>query len=158
MRVKGYKDIKTSRNLRRKAEKGDFRSQSSFDAIQQSARKSGPRTNEPKAWVFVPEPKFARYQKTLLVDKVQEPNTEVFEEAELAMVIAEIPGVHKKEDVQVNVEGDVFIIEAIGSTVSGKRKFIKEVLIPFQIDPGNIQFLLNNEIMEITLHPLKKEK
>ncbi len=154
MRVKGLRDIKTAGYLRKQPDRGDFRSQSSLEAAQKSGFTSRVQTNEPKTWVFCPKPKFTRYQKTLLVNRVRDPNTEVFEEAKSVIVIAELPGVQREEDILLHVEGDVFILEATSTVAAGNKKFLKEVLIPFQIDPDKLHPSLNNGIMEIVLYPL----
>jgi len=155
MRVKGLREIKTFTGHCHKIELGKI---SSLKIAQQSTTSSRTKTYTPKTWVFISEPKFSRYHRNLLVDRSQEPLTEIFEEAESVVVIADMPGVINTDDIRLKAEGDVLIIEAIGNTIVGNRKYCKEILLPFPIDDANLCYTVNNGMMEATFHPKIKEE
>lgn len=159
MRVKGLRDIKTLKDIPNVSRKGGLRIQRCppVGALNASTKPIAAKST-PRAWVFSPEPNFRRYQKTLLIDKFQEPNTEVFAETESALVIAEMPDVRRKEDIRLSAEHDILILEAAIDTKWGKRKFAKELLIPFPIDLENTQISINNGIIEMTLFPIKESQ
>jgi len=117
---------------------------------------------QPRTWVFTKEPRFERFhrrsaeaEKSLLVDKVKEPYVDIFEENESVVVIADLPGVKEKE-IELKAANDILLIEATGESPNGKRKYSKEVLLPFKIDPKKIDSSFKNGILEIILYPLKK--
>lgn len=115
------------------------------------------KPSEPRTWIFISEPKFSRVHQSLLIDRTQEPMTEIFNEAESIVVIADIPGVIGEENIQLGVEGDILIIQATGCTPTGTRKYFKEIVIPFQVDPSKIALAFNNGLMEVKLIPAHEE-
>ena len=156
MAQKGIKDIKTMRDISKP------RPTPREQTIGQSKVRVGtqrlqPGKYQPKTWVFTREPKFERFQKSLLVDKVQEPYVNIFEETESVVVIADLPGV-MKEDIEIKAVNDILLIEATAETISGKRKYSKEVLVPFEIDPHKIDSTFKNGILEVTLYRLTTKK
>ena len=157
MRVKGLKEIKTSTGRQSRSLKIESRKINSFTTVQERASADKTKLKVPRTWVFIAEPKFSRFHKSLLVDRSQEPRTEIFDEVESVIVIADIPGVMCEENIKLTAEGDVLIIEAMSSTPVGKRKYFKEVVIPFLIDASNISLSFNNGLMEVTLNPVTQE-
>lgn len=59
------------------------------------------------------------------VQEVREPMTDVFEEGDVVLVVAEMPGVSER-DVELTLEDDILTIRAAGSG----KKYAKEVLLP----------------------------
>lgn len=157
MRVKGLRDIKTLKDIPNVNQRGQLRIQSSPPrGARNASTKPIAAKSTPRAWIFSPEPNFRRYQKALLIDTFQEPNTEVFPQTESVLVIAEMPGVRQREDIRLSAEHDILILEAAIDTKWGKRKFAKELLIPFPIDLEKTQISLNNGIIEMTVFPVEE--
>lgn len=156
MPVKGLKQIKTLSSTRQFSGKNNLNKISSLKIIKKSQPIPVTRQQSysPKTWVFISEPKFVRYRQNLLIERSQEPLTELFEEAEAVIVIAEIPGVVTTDDVKLVVEGDILILEAMLRGKHGNRNYYKEIIIPFQIDERDIVCSLNNGLVEIKLFPL----
>ncbi len=77
-----------------------------------------------------------------VVQETREPLTDVFEEEDHILVIAEMPGV-SAEDVQVNVQDDVLTISAM----RGDKKYHKELLLPARC--VKTQIMCNNGVLEI---------
>ncbi|MFH1941755.1 MAG: Hsp20/alpha crystallin family protein [bacterium] len=154
---KGLKDIKTIRDVSKP--RPTPREQTTG---QPKAQRMPSGMYQPRTWVFAREPRFERYQrrsaeaeKSLLVDKVKEPYVNIFEETESVVVIADLPGVEEKE-IELKAIGDILLIEATGENPNGKRKYSKELLLPFRIDPKKIDSSFKNGILEIILYPFKK--
>lgn len=105
----------------------------------------------PRVWAFSTKPKFRRYQKsiekTLLIERVEEPKTNVFKKMDNLVIMAELPEV-KKEDIHWEISGDIFTIRAQDRFSS--RKYIKEMLLPFVIEEANIQTGYRDGIFEIS--------
>jgi len=158
MRAKGLREIKTSTGRQSsRPMKIHWREISSLSATQHPVTTNKIKADTPRTWVFIAEPKFSRFHKNLLVDRYQEPNTEIFKEAESVIVIADIPGVMGEENTKLSVEGDVLIIEAMNNTPMGKRKYFKELVLPFLIDASKMSLFFNNGLMEVTLFPVTQE-
>ncbi|MFZ5516955.1 MAG: Hsp20/alpha crystallin family protein [Candidatus Zhuqueibacterota bacterium] len=155
MRLKGLRDIKTSTRRPARAVTFDIRKISSLAAVQQRTRREEETCHTPKTWVFINEPKFSRLHKSMLIDRYQSPNTEIFTEAESVILIVDCPGLVSEQDIHLSVEGDILIFEAIGGMDGIKRKYATEIVLPFLIDPSNISATLKNGIVEACLHPLK---
>lgn len=102
-----------------------------------------------RAWVFVRRPRFSRYQGRLLVDPVAEPAADVFEEGRALVVLAELPGI-REEDIEVRVTGDVLTIDT-RSGREDRRRYYREILLPFPAAPGSIRRALRNGMLEIEL-------
>jgi HSP20 family protein len=78
------------------------------------------------------------------VQEVREPMVDVFDEEEYLLVLAELPGT-SKEDVQIELEGDVLTIAA----ERGDKKYRKEVLLPRSVPKEKMQVNCNNGVLEI---------
>ena len=78
------------------------------------------------------------------VQEVREPMVDVFDEEEHLLVLAELPGT-SKEDVQIELEGDVLTIAA----ERGDKKYRKEVLLPRSVPKEKMQINCNNGVLEI---------
>ncbi|MBI2982847.1 MAG: Hsp20/alpha crystallin family protein [Chloroflexi bacterium] len=80
-----------------------------------------------------------------VVADVREPLVDVFDEREEIVVVAELPGVGEP-DINVEVHGDVLVLETVG-----ERKYAKEVLLPAAVDPGSVRRSYKNGILELRL-------
>jgi HSP20 family protein len=116
-------------------------------------------TTLPKVWSFSTKPKFRRYQrsikKTLFIERVEDPKTDVLEKVDNLIVMAELPNV-EKEDIHWETHGDIFSIFA--QDRSRSKKYMKEVLLPFVVDEDNIKTRYRKGIFEIFLSRHKGER
>jgi len=78
------------------------------------------------------------------VEEEREPITDVFDEGEEILILAEMPGVNP-EDIKVNLKGDILDILA----QSGERKYHKEILLPAKVKPETLEKSYKNGILEI---------
>lgn len=113
----------------------------------------------PRTWVFSTRPKFIRHQKpiekSLLVEKVEEPVVNVFEEIKEVVVLAEMPGANK-ESINCKVKDDILFISAEAKDQWGAKKYEKEILLPFVVSPGSLKTSYENQILEIKLNREEK--
>lgn len=80
------------------------------------------------------------------VDEEREPMTDLFDEKEEIIVIAEMPGIDE-QDIRIDLKGDIMEISAAGST----RKYKKELLLPQAVEKDNMTHKYNNGILEIRI-------
>ena len=83
-------------------------------------------------------------QSGLEEKKIRKPIVDVFEEEDLLLVQAELPGIGKP-DVQIKFKDDVLTISAQG----GERRYRKEVLLPRDISLEKMQISCKNGILKI---------
>ncbi|MBS3819580.1 Hsp20/alpha crystallin family protein [bacterium] len=81
-----------------------------------------------------------------VVEEEREPVVDVFDEKDHIQVIAELPGVYKR-DIQIQVQGDILKISA----KSGKRRYSKEVLLPHKVKEEEGSSSYKNGILDIKL-------
>ncbi|MFQ6134989.1 MAG: archaeal heat shock protein Hsp20 [Nitrososphaerales archaeon] len=86
-----------------------------------------------------------------LSDK-REPLVDVFDEKDTVRVIAELPGVEKK-DINLAVEGKTLTI-----SVDAPRKYYKKVDLPAEVDTEGTKASYKNGILEVTLKKPKAEE
>jgi len=113
----------------------------------------------PRVWAFSTKPKFRRYQKsiekTFFIERVEEPKTNVFKKMDNLVIMAELPEM-KKEDIHWEISGDIFTIRA--QDKSGSRKYLKEILLPFVVEEGDIQTGYRDGIFEISFRRKRGRK
>ena len=80
----------------------------------------------------------------------REPLVDVNEDAENVRVVAELPGVEKK-DIQMKCAEDLLTI----SVSTPSRKYRKEVELPTAVDPDTSKATYNNGVLEITFRKTK---
>ena len=80
------------------------------------------------------------------VTEEREPLTDVFDEKDEVVVIAEIPGV-SEEGITLNLEGDILEISAVGKN----KKYRKEVLLPVQVKKETLSYTYKNGILEVRI-------
>jgi len=81
-----------------------------------------------------------------IVADTREPMVDVFDEGETLLVVAELPGVAKKE-IKLELNGDVLALSTTGS-----RKYAKEVLLPAAAKDEELAMTYHNGVMEVRLH------
>lgn len=99
---------------------------------------------------------FGNVRKTAtgpVVEEEREPIVDVFDEKEQILVIAELPGV-EKENITVDVKGDILTLSAANSD----RKYNKEILLSYAVDPSTLTTSYQNGILEIKIQKVKKKK
>ncbi|MDP2857775.1 MAG: Hsp20/alpha crystallin family protein, partial [Bacillota bacterium] len=69
----------------------------------------------------------------VVVQEIREPYTDVLDEGDELVVIAELPGI-ETESVSLEIHGDVFSLKA----ESGTRKYAKELLLPYAVDEQSL--------------------
>ena len=80
-----------------------------------------------------------------VVAEEREPLVDVFDEGELILVVAELPGVDK-DDIQIEVQDDILSLSA-----TGERKYAKELLLPSLVDADTMETTYHNGILEVRL-------
>ncbi len=155
--VRGLRDIRTLGSLRLST--SPVRTGSSLASrldlrigvgpAERAPRRADQSAERPRAWVFVKRPRFARHQGTLLVDRVVEPDVDVFAEGQAVVMFAELPGV-EKGDIEVHVSGDVLTLAA-KSTHSDRRRYYREILLPFPVSEEGIEWDFRNGVIELEL-------
>ncbi len=86
-----------------------------------------------------------RTERGPIVEEVTEPLTDLFDEDDLLLVVAELPGVEEKE-IRIEVEDDTLKFSS-----AGKRKYAKELLLPCPVDESTMKTTYKNGILEIKL-------
>ncbi|MBI1910913.1 MAG: Hsp20/alpha crystallin family protein [Deltaproteobacteria bacterium] len=81
-----------------------------------------------------------------VVEEVREPIVDVFDEKKNIIVIAEAPGIEKK-DIRVEVKEDALDIRAYGN----QRKYHKEVKLPSRVKAETLEYTYKNGVIEIKL-------
>ena len=82
--------------------------------------------------------------------EAREPLVDVVEDSENVRVVAELPGVEKK-DIQMKCAEDVLTISVNTPT----RKYHKEVELPAVVDPDTSKATYNNGVLEVMLRKTK---
>lgn len=80
------------------------------------------------------------------VEEEREPITDVFDEKEEVIVMAEMPGINE-EGISVSLKTDILEIKA----VSKDRKYRKEVLLPAKVKPETLSLSYKNGILEVRI-------
>ncbi|MGB8657705.1 MAG: Hsp20/alpha crystallin family protein [Candidatus Zixiibacteriota bacterium] len=114
----------------------------------------------PRTWVFSTRPRFVRQvsvEKSLLVEKVEEPRVNVLEEVEEVVVLAEMPGADQ-ESINCKIEDDILLICAEAKDTWGTKRYEKEILLPFAVRPDHLKTSYENQILEIKLSRSQKHE
>lgn len=80
------------------------------------------------------------------VEEEREPITDVFDEKEELVVMAEMPGI-SEEAITLDLKADILEIKA----VNGDRKYRKEVLLPAKVKPETLTKSYKNGILEVRI-------
>lgn len=149
-RMRGLRDIRTLGGLRgssaARSVLGHGRIGSGL-ATRVPRRRSDAPVGRPRAWVFIKRPRFSRHQGMLLVDRVAEPDVDVFEEGHALVVLAEMPGA-SEEDIEVEVKGDVL---TLSTRHPERRRYYREILLPFPVSREKVRRAFRNSVLELHL-------
>ena len=85
------------------------------------------------------------------LSEAREPLVDVYEEEDVVKVIAEVPGVEKK-DINLNASEKKLII----SVDTPQRKYYKEVDLPVEVDPQSAKATYKNGVLEVVLKKVGK--
>jgi len=80
------------------------------------------------------------------VDEEREPITDVFDESDEIVILAEMPGIEDK-DLKIELKGDILEISAAGKN----RTYRKELLLPAKVRTENLSHKFINGILEIRI-------
>lgn len=80
----------------------------------------------------------------VVVQEIREPMTDIFDEPERVLVVAEVPGV-TQEDIRLDLHGDVLALTA----QRGEAKYAKEILLPQSFTADKMSYACRNGILEI---------
>jgi HSP20 family protein len=80
------------------------------------------------------------------VDAEREPITDLFNEEDEIVVIAEMPGIEENQ-IKIDLKEDILEISA----VSTSRTYRKEILLPVKVLQSNLSFKFTNGILEIKI-------
>lgn len=80
------------------------------------------------------------------VDEEREPITDLFDEKDEIVVIAEMPGI-EESDIKIDLKEDILEISA----VSTSRTYRKEILLPVKVLQSNLSHKFTNGILEIKI-------
>jgi HSP20 family protein len=80
------------------------------------------------------------------VEAEREPMTDMFDEKDEIVIIAEMPGI-EENDVTIDLKGDMLDISAERNT----RKYHKELLLPLKVEQEKMKVKYNNGILEIRI-------
>ncbi len=80
------------------------------------------------------------------VDEEREPITDIFDEKDEIVVIAEMPGI-EENDLKIDLKEDILEISAAGKS----RTYRKELLLPAKVIKSNLQHKFTNGILEIRI-------
>ena len=86
-----------------------------------------------------------------IIREETEPYVDIIEEEDTIKVIAELPGVDKK-DIDVSTTEDLLVI-----STRGPRRYYKEVRLPAKVKPETAKAKYKNGVLEITLEKLEKK-
>lgn len=86
-----------------------------------------------------------RTERGPIVDEVREPLTDLFDEDDLLIVIAELPGVEEKE-IRIEIEDDTLEFSS-----TGRREYAKELPLPCPVDESAMETTYKNGVLEIRL-------
>jgi len=80
------------------------------------------------------------------VDEEREPITDIFDEKNEIVVIAEMPGI-EENDIKIDLKEDILELSA----VSKNRNYRKELLLPVKVLKQNLRHKFTNGILEIRI-------
>ena len=87
-----------------------------------------------------------KHLKGLRWMKRREPITDIFDEKNEIVVIAEMPGI-EQDDIKIDLKEDILEISA----VSKSRSYSKEMLLPAKVSKQNLRHKFTNGILEIRI-------
>ncbi|MBL7183772.1 MAG: Hsp20/alpha crystallin family protein, partial [Anaerolineae bacterium] len=94
-----------------------------------------------------------RTERGPVVDEVREPLVDVFDEDDVLLVIAELPGVEEK-DVQIEVHDGLL---KLSTTIKGRR-YAKELQLSCPVEESTMESAYKNGVLEIRLRKSEAEE
>jgi HSP20 family protein len=88
-----------------------------------------------------------------MIKEEREPLVDVVSTDDEVKVVAELPGVEKK-DIKLHALDDVLTI----SVDTTDRKYYKEIKLPAEVDPRGSKSSYKNGVLEVTLQKIRKRK
>lgn len=82
--------------------------------------------------------------KLVEVKHIREPMTDVFDEPDYLLIIAEVPGI-TAEDVRLELQDDILTFSA----ENGESKYRKEMLLPASFSSDRMSFTCRNGLLEV---------
>ena len=73
----------------------------------------------------------------------REPLVDVFDEGDVILVVAELPGV-AEEEIKIEIKDDILSLET-----TGERRFTKEILLPCPVNPATTKKAYKNAMLEL---------
>ena len=92
-----------------------------------------------------------REPEVVELSEAREPLVDVYEEEDVVKVVAEVPGVEKK-DINLTASEKKLII----SVDTPQRKYYKEVDLPVEVDPQSAKATYRNGVLEVVLKKVGK--
>jgi HSP20 family protein len=80
------------------------------------------------------------------VEEEREPITDIFDEKDDVVVMAEMPGLHE-EGISLDLKGDILTIKGVNK----QRSYYKEVLLPSKVNPDSLTSIYKNGILEVRI-------
>jgi HSP20 family protein len=85
-----------------------------------------------------------RTEKAPVVKEERESLVDVFDEDDLIVVIAEMPGVSEQE-ISIEIKGQILDLTALGR----ERKYSRNIILPSKVIPSSMKTSHNNEVLKI---------
>ena len=108
------------------------------------------RATTARSWVFVPRPRFERYQGDVLVEPVAVPSVEVLDESHAVVVLADLRGA-RDEEIRMAIYDDVIAIWTEPAPPSTVGRYECEVLLPFVVLPAPRRRSFRHGLLEVEL-------
>jgi HSP20 family molecular chaperone IbpA len=156
--IKGLHDITTMQHRSSQERDSSVINMGGVRSVDEAFKRA--TVTSPRAWVFSTRPRFSRHrslEKSLLVEKVEEPRVNVLEDLEEVVVLAEMPGADEGS-IDCKIEDDILLVCAEAKDTWGAKRYEKEMLLPFTVSPGSLKTSYENQILEIKLTRSRKEK
>jgi HSP20 family protein len=83
------------------------------------------------------------------VAEVREPLVDVFDEGDIIVLVAELPGA-AEEEIQLEIQDDILSLQT-----TGQRKYAKEVLLPAAVEAGPLHKAYKSGILELRLKKVR---
>jgi len=109
-----------------------------------------------RTWVFSKRPPDRVPERQLLVKRTKEPEVDLFDEEGELIVLADLPGVSER-DIQVKVEKDLLIIEAVSTGPLGEVHYYKEVMLPYEVRT-DYDRSSKSGVLEVHLRPTRRAR
>jgi HSP20 family protein len=84
-----------------------------------------------------------------IVTETREPLVDIFDEGEIIVVVAELPGVGE-EEIEIEIQDDLLSL-----STKGERKYVKEMLLPHLVDSATLTTSYKNGILELRVNKAK---